>query len=150
MLIKTHLLFAFTLGLIAIQYFNPANQILFMLLILLGAMLPDVDHPNSYLGRKIKVVSWFFKHRGFFHSLLILPVISFLLYYLLNTSRFTLPLLIGYTTHLAGDMLTKEGIQPFTPISSWTWRVGLFRVGSIAEYIIFGALLVTSGYLLIH
>jgi inner membrane protein len=147
---KTHVAFAALFALIALKYVAVSHQILFFLLVLFGALLPDIDHPKSTIGKYFKIIGKLFKHRGIFHSLFALPLITLLVYWLFDTTRFTFPLLLGYTSHLIGDMLSKEGIKPFTPLSNWTWRGGVFRVGSPTEFIILGLLLALDGYLLLH
>ena len=148
MLYYTHLAFGFLLGLLGIKYFGVQNQILFIILVLFAALLPDIDSPNSKLGSKVKIISLFFKHRGILHSLLILPVISFILFYF-NFSRFSLPILIGYLSHLIGDSITKEGIMLFSPFSKFRIK-GFIKTGGIIEHIIFLVLIVLSGYFLLQ
>lgn len=36
--------------------------------VIIGAILPDIDHPKSIIGR-FNLFSYFMKHRGFAHSL---------------------------------------------------------------------------------
>ena len=148
MLYYTHLAFGFLLGLVGINYFNIQNQILFIILVLFAALLPDIDSPNSKLGSKVKIISLFFKHRGILHSLLILPVISLILLYF-NYSRFSLPVLIGYVSHLIGDSITKEGIMLFSPLSKFRIK-GFIKTGGIIEHIIFIVLVVISGFYLLQ
>ena len=147
MLFYTHLALAFLFGLIGISYFHPSNQILFIILVLFGGLLPDVDSSKSKLGSKVKVISIFFKHRGIFHSLLILPVIAFLLYYF-GYSHFALPIIIGYVSHFVGDIVTKEGLMLLYPLSDFRIK-GMIRTGGFIEKIIFIALLLMSGYFLL-
>ena len=148
MLYYTHLAFGFLLGLSGIRYFNIQNQILFIILVLFAALLPDIDSPNSKLGSKIKVISLFFKHRGILHSLLILPLIYLVLFYF-DYSRFALPLLIGYLSHLIGDSITKEGIMLFSPFSKFKIK-GFIKTGGITEHITFILLVFISGFYLLQ
>lgn len=150
MLFITHLAFAFLVGLIAISTLHPSHEILFILLVLSAAGLPDLDHPNSTFGKKVRIFSWFFSHRGFMHSVLILPLIALLFTWLFKSTQFTVPLLIGYTSHLIGDMVSYEGIKPFTPLSSMRWRLGWFRVGSAAEYVVLGFIICASVFFLLR
>ena len=64
---KTHLLFGMFLGLLVLPILNPNNSILFVMLVLIGSALPDIDHPNSKVGKWFKPIGWLFEHRGFFH-----------------------------------------------------------------------------------
>ena len=146
MMFYTHLIFAFFFSLISVRYLHPNNQILFVILVLIGGSLPDLDHPNSKLGRYFKIINMFLKHRGILHSLLVLPIISLLLYYF-DYGYFSLPIIVGYFSHLVGDAITKEGIKPFHPISSFRVN-GFIRVGGFSEVVLFIVILFLSGYFL--
>ena len=141
MMFKTHLAFGFLVGLFSISHFHPSNQILFLVLVVFASILPDIDHPKSKLGKYFKPIGFLFEHRGFFHSLFVLPVIALLLYLLTKNFVYCLPILIGYSSHLITDMLTKEGIMPFHPLSRKAIR-GFMYTGKGAEYILFIVLLV--------
>ncbi|BGI51163.1 MAG: metal-dependent hydrolase [Arsenophonus endosymbiont of Ceratovacuna japonica] len=99
---------------------------LFYLLIgaLLGSLLPDIDHPSSYFGRLFRFISIpiyrICGHRNFTHSLLIWLFIMLLftqfsnIYWFYNT--LTQAFLLGYLSHLIGDMLTVKGIPFLWPM----------------------------------
>jgi len=147
---RTHLAFGALFALAFMSISPVSNQLLFFLIALFGSLLPDIDHPHSWLGRRVKVVSWFFKHRGFIHSIFIIPLITLLISYFFHTNQYTIPLLVGYVSHLVGDMLSQEGIAPFTPFFKKQWKIQLFRVGSTIELILFFSILIADGYLLLH
>ncbi|MBB1390221.1 metal-dependent hydrolase [Shewanella sp. SG44-6] len=96
-----------------------AQTLVLMPVAIFGALLPDIDHPNSTFGRRIRpvstVLSWF-SHRGITHSIW---AIAGSLYVL---SAFDLSMLwihaltIGYVSHLLGDSITPAGIKPFWPV----------------------------------
>ncbi len=148
MLFYTHLILAFAAGLLSISYFHPQNQILFMVILLFGAIIPDIDHPKSKFGSYFKLINWLFKHRGMFHSILILPLIALILS-LFDYSRFSVPLIIGYLTHLIGDITTKEGIRPLHPLFKFR-LAGFMKTGGLIEKLIFLFLLILSGYVLLN
>ncbi|MDQ1237346.1 MAG: metal-dependent hydrolase [Wigglesworthia glossinidia] len=89
-------------------------------------LLPDIDHPGSFLGRKISwistTISKIFGHRGFTHSLF-----SLLFFYILIFSipsihdvlplDFSYALLLGYFSHILADTLTPSGVPIFWPLS---------------------------------
>lgn len=94
----------------------------------LGSLFPDIDLKNSYISKRYsflyKNIGRNFKHRGFTHSLLSLLSLSyffnFLLLYTNNNIVFTYlssGFFVGYLSHLFLDLLTKEGIEIFYPIS---------------------------------
>ncbi len=148
MMFKTHLAFGFLVGLLGIKYIHPSNQILFMALCMFGAALPDIDHPKSVVGRKVKIVAMLFEHRGFWHSLFVLiPLLVVSLYFVSRINAYAL--LLGYVSHLAIDCLTYEGIMPLHPLSRFRIK-GIMRTGAGAEFVILIALLITDAYLLIN
>jgi len=124
----THLIFGFLVGTIFIKYFGSSSPLIFMILVLLGSLLPDIDHPNSKLGKFVKPIGWVVEHRGFFHSLLFLFLIT-----LVSISFFKQPyaLPLGALSHLISDSFTKQGIKVFFPFK---FRLNGFIVtGSIVE-----------------
>jgi len=146
MLYRTHLALAFFAGMLTLPLFSPGNQILFLLIIMFSALLPDVDHPNSKIGRYLKPIGFLFEHRGFFHS--IFPVILFV--FLLTTfgkNVYIWPFVIGYCSHLVGDLVTRQGIMPFHPLSRMR-ITGWLKTGSGMESIILVALVAVDAYLL--
>lgn len=88
--------------------------------VVLGALLPDIDHPQSYLGRRLKILSVpihrIFGHRGFTHSPLSLLILGGIMavFWAKNPLLFA-GILIGYFSHLLGDMLTPMGIPLLYP-----------------------------------
>ncbi|HME87277.1 MAG TPA: metal-dependent hydrolase [Candidatus Nanoarchaeia archaeon] len=148
MLFKTHIAIAFLFGLLSISFLNPHNQILFIVLVMFGGLLPDIDHPKSKIG-KYTPIAFLFEHRGFFHSFLVIPVIVVLLYFVFDLPSFAVPIAIGYISHLTSDAVTKEGIMPLHPISRKRIN-GMIRTGGILEFFIFVSVVILSGYLLLH
>lgn len=141
MMFKTHLAFGFFAGLVAMPFLHPHNQILFMTLVLLAAMLPDIDHPKSKLGKYFKPIGYLFEHRGFFHSLFFVVITLLLTKIIFKDIIFVYAVVIGHLSHLIADALTKEGIMPFHPWSR-TRVNGFIKTGTFAEYIIFIILVV--------
>ncbi len=146
MLGKTHLLMGIFLSLFFLNYFNTffssnifsLQKILFVLFLLLGSLLPDIDEKNSIIGRYFKFLNVFFKHRGFFHSVLFL-LLSFLILFPINTF-IALGLLFGMISHILLDALSREGIKfPFVKKRIKGW----IKVGSWSE-ILFDVLLISA------
>lgn len=86
----------------------------------LGSLLPDIDHPKSWLGRRIRpvslLISKIFGHRGITHSLL--AVIGCLLCLrFIGKANFATAVMVGYLSHLLCDSLTKRGVPLL-----WPWR----------------------------
>src|SRR3989344_789769 len=134
MLFKTHLAFGFLLGLFAIPLLNPDNQLLFMMIILIGSIFSDIDHPKSKLGKKIKIIGFLFEHRGFFHSFIFLILI-----YAFN---------IGFISHLIADIANNMGIMPFHPFSKFRIS-GFIKTGALLETLLFFVLILLDIYKLI-
>lgn len=145
---RTHMLFGFLVGLFAIGILHPSNQILFIFLVVLGALLPDIDHPESKVGSKVKIVGKMFEHRGFFHSLF--AVVLFVVPFWYFTSRiYAYAILIGVVSHLAADVISHMGIMPFAPLSKLKLR-GFIKTNSVGENIILVVVFCLSVWKLIN
>lgn len=109
----------------------------------IGALLPDIDHPQSAVGRRIQFLSVplakVFGHRGVTHSLL---AVAGVLFALLHWSGYGPgiigPLCVGYLSHLAGDMLTPSGVPLLWPLRR-TFSMNMFRTGSPVETLMVSA-----------
>jgi inner membrane protein len=105
----------------------------------IGGLLPDIDHPQSALGRRIPWVSIplsaVFGHRGFTHSLLAVLMVMLLLIAIpipASWQWIVYPLCIGYLSHLLGDAVTASGIPLLYP---WRRKFGypLLPINTIKE-----------------
>lgn len=146
MMFKTHVAFGFLIGLLSISYLMPGNQILFILLVMIGASIPDIDHPRSKLGKYLKPINFLFEHRGFFHSLFMLFVVYMVVYFIKKI--YALPLAIGFLSHIISDAITKQGIMPLHPFSRVRIR-GFIGTGSAIEYLFFILFVAADVYLMI-
>ncbi|MFI4853217.1 MAG: metal-dependent hydrolase [Candidatus Makana argininalis] len=92
--------------------------------ILLTCLLPDIDHPKSFIGKRIKWLSLplnkILGHRGFTHSLFI--VISFIFFFKINFFlKKVIPvdafqaMMLGYISHIISDIITPLGVPIFWP-----------------------------------
>ncbi len=111
MIAPTHVAFALTLG----NLFGIEGIVL--KLMLLGSILPDIDHPQSFIGKCLNPLSipinMKFGHRQFVHSLLLWGSLSFLGYY------FWKPLMwfsVGGVTHCFLDCWNLQGVQLLLPL----------------------------------
>lgn len=101
----------------------------------IGALFPDIDEPNSTIGRRIPgsfLVKFLFGHRGFWHSLLAAALVYFLL---LGIASNTIAVLFvaGYISHLLLDAMTPSGVPFLYPIKH-SYTLNLIRTGGISEY----------------
>lgn len=116
MMFITHLSFSFLLGLLIIRYADVSlNPFVFMFILLMATLIPDIDYPGSFLGKKLKLSFLSFKHRGFFHSITPGVILSIILFLFIQNSYYALAVLLGFASHLLLDSLTKTGIAPFWP-----------------------------------
>jgi inner membrane protein len=105
--------------------------------VLMGAIFVDLDSWNSKVGRKFRFLSWFFRHRGFLHSLTACLLLS------LFAGLFSLWLCFGFfvgcVSHLFLDALTLRGVALFWPFGL---RLrGFIRSGGWIEDVVFVLLL---------
>lgn len=104
----------------------------------IGSLIPDIDHPNSFLGKKVKIISVvinkIFGHRGITHT----PLICFLfgaLLLLLGSyfnglsqiiySQFAIGIIVGYLSHLIMDGFTISGIPLLYPLTKKNYNLSL-------------------------
>lgn len=102
---------------------------------LLTCLLPDIDHPKSTLGQRLKWISQpiarAFGHRGFTHSLLAV-LAGVALFQLKVPKEWVIPadvfqgLVLGYLSHIAADMLTPAGVPLLWPCR-WRFRLPLLN-----------------------
>ncbi|MBD3259893.1 hypothetical protein GF371_04665 [Candidatus Woesearchaeota archaeon] len=147
---RTHLAFGFLAGLLSLNYIRPSNYIIYFAVILFAALLPDTDHPESNINKKIPVFKFFsyiFKHRGFLHTLWI-PLIVFVLLYKFGYYQYGIAVAVGYGAHLLSDSLTKAGINFIHPLKQFRIQ-GFVETGGLLEYLICGLVIVASVFLLI-
>ena len=105
-------------------------------LAVLGALLPDIDHPKSWVGRRLRplshAVAAVFGHRGVTHSLVAVAGCGLLLLNEGVPRQVVAPLVVGYLSHLLGDLLTPGGLRLAWPFRG-TWALPLCRTGSVLE-----------------
>ncbi len=116
----------------------------------IAALLPDVDHSSSFLGKRTKIFS-FLKHRGLTHSILGLVLLYYILYalkiyYFPQIGPFINYILIGCGSHIFLDMLTPSGIRLFYPLKKRV-KIPLIKTGSAWENVFMFAMLGLIGYL---
>jgi len=146
-----------------LHLFQPS--IILMMILAMASLLPDIDHPGSYISNAnsfTKFVSLtltkdtkLVQHRGFFHSIygaILVTIIASIIFIFFNPFQGFSPLLLiliffmGYIFHLIGDSLTKSGIN-------WLWKnekyhfSGFISTGGQLEAIFMYALLFFIGYM---
>lgn len=119
----------------------------------IGALLPDIDHPSSWVGRRLRVISRplaaMIGHRGVTHSVLaVIACRAFLRWQGLRRAMID-PLVVGYLSHLAADLVTTSGLRLAWP-SKRRQAVPLCRTGSFGKSIIVTAVVIGSGAALLR
>ncbi len=153
MLAQTHICFSLLFSIITYPYLTLFNiQITFLLyaiILVISSLLPDIDCATAKLGKRIKIISYVFEHRGIFHSIWPLIVMFFLIFNQANEFMVSviIAVMVGYTSHLLLDMLTPQGIRLLYPSKlKIRWFID---VGSFIEKIICIILLITDIALLL-
>ncbi len=129
-------------------HLSVANPV-YLGLAVVGSLLPDVDHPKSWVGRRSRPVSTAIAatlgHRGVTHSAIAVVVLIVLLSQAGYRRGLVSALALGYLSHLAADMMTPRGLRLAWPLRR-TWGFPLCRAGSPAEPLIVLALVTGIGW----
>ena len=144
----THAAFGLLVGLVAFSSFSFSPP-LFVVLVVFGSLLPDVDSEGSKINKILPVTRWvpyLFKHRGFFHSGFPAMLI-YILFLLFGFKEIGIALTIGYLSHLFLDGLTKMGINLLHPLSTLHVR-GFVETGGIVETFVFLGFVLVDGLFL--
>lgn len=139
---------------------NIFSQASYLVIILVGSLLPDIDHTKSIIGKALwpvsKAISQKYAHRTITHSLLFL-FSSTLIFWFINNYFLKIPeastiLFFSVFSHFLLDMITIQGIPLFYPFiknpcvipGKLEWRLssGNLRQEGIA-FFMFGLLLFT-------
>ncbi len=150
MIFRTHILFSFFIALFLVKILELKNPVLFIAILCLFGILPDIDYHKSKVGRKAKILShvinFIFGHRGIFHSVFV-PLLFYLFFLLINQKILGLAALLGYISHLFLDSFTIAGIKPLYPVYNKKIK-GFIKTGSFIETILFFVVLILCVFLL--
>jgi len=131
MLFRTHVLFGVFVWFVLGRFVEMPFFVLFF--VLLGSVFVDVDSCSSRVGRKVWFLSWWFRHRGFFHSLVGALFFSTLIGLISLWGGFGF--FVGYLSHLFLDGWTRMGLKMFWPFG---FRIrGFVKSGSWVEDVLF-------------
>ncbi|AQU80466.1 hypothetical protein AJGP001_14770 [Planococcus faecalis] len=116
----------------------------------LGAVIPDICHGGSKIGRSLpvlsKIINGLFGHRTFTHSLLFLALIAWLLSKFMPVEAISAGLLVGMISHIVLDMATKRGVKFFFPFK-WTVHFPITATtGGASESLVFALLSLLTVY----
>jgi inner membrane protein len=114
-----------------------------------GSLLPDIYHPKSWVGKRLRplssLIAAIFGHRGATHSLLAVAGCGWLLLNDGYSRAIVVPVLVGYLSHLAGDLLTPRGLRLTWPFKG-SWALPLCRSGSFLEPLVVASCLLLALY----
>ncbi|WEV56356.1 metal-dependent hydrolase [Ligilactobacillus acidipiscis] len=151
---KTHLVSTVVVGL-PVMASGGQVDVLNMGMLVLGSLLPDIDHPQSFLGKRNKIASGLtnkaFGHRKATHSLAALVLVYWLMsviaaHYLTSRGIYTpFWLTFGYLCHLLEDSFSRDGVN-------WLWpkkrkathgahQVVFYKTGGLGEYLVLGLMI---------
>lgn len=98
--------------------------VLALAMVVFGALLPDMDHPKSFINKKLfvtKAVGMVAQHRGLLHSGLAVVLAFLASYWLFSILGFgsgaAYWLGFGYFAHLVADSFNITGVKWFQPFS---------------------------------
>lgn len=117
MMFITHMSVALFAGLLKVRLIPiPINKYAFLLIVVFASLLPDID-TDSFISRKLKLktLSHFFKHRGFFHSIIPMVFLIILAFLITQNIYYSLAVFIGFASHLFFDSFTTKGTTLFWP-----------------------------------
>jgi inner membrane protein len=102
----------------------------------IGVILPDIDEPNSYIGKKMIFISkllklFKLKHRTFTHS----PFLPLLVSLFVIIHPIFLFIAFGIFMHIIEDFLTTAGVPLFYLLYKKRLSLKLFKTGSLFEFI---------------
>jgi len=142
MIARTHLAFGFLIALLIsplLSLSSITNKLIFISLVLISSILPDIDQPNSKISKNIpilsQIISILSKHRGIFHSLFLAITFSAAIFFFISP-LFSLAVLIGYLSHLLIDGFTKKGINFLHPFGHLHLS-GFIETGTYSETVVF-------------
>jgi len=143
MLLKTHM--AFAVFLIILFFGHVTHPWIFIIMVLIATVLPDLDSNLSSFGRHLifKPLQLLTKHRGIVHSFsfaILISIIIAIFWPILSLGFF-----LGYSVHLICDSFTRDGIQPF-----WPFKIkssGYITTGGKIEETLFFTLIILDIFL---
>lgn len=148
---KTHIAGGLAAGALYLSFEGAVeHEALFIGSLALGALLPDIDHTGSSIGRKVplidNIISTIFGHRSFTHSFLFLVLVFFLFQQISWPKEIESGILLGMFSHMVLDMLTKQGIKFLWPLKINIGIPGGIRTGGAFEKGFFSVLVVYLCY----
>lgn len=148
MLYKTHIVVTYALSLPILVSTNSLT-IGNVVALGIGSILPDIDHPKSYIGNRTRGISdgvrMIFGHRGLAHSIAGIFFFLFIVRWLLSSLQLPLEwadwIIFGYTAHLIEDSFSMTGVAWLQPVYNKRMHSGFkiinYTTGKSSERILF-------------
>lgn len=120
----------------------------------ISALLPDLDHKDSFISRRLFFLSFFMAklgHRQFTHSILgvlLFAAITAISFSYFQIAHLVIPAVAGYFSHLVIDAFTLAGVPFFYPKRK-RYTLGLVPTNSLLEIFLFRPALIGLGIFLI-
>ncbi|MFJ5964581.1 metal-dependent hydrolase [Bacillus sp. NPDC093026] len=115
-----------------------------------GALIPDLCHTKSKIGRKFPLLSTLissvFGHRTFTHSLLFMLIIYLIATTYIPNDSLRFGLLVGIASHLLLDAGTVNGIKFLFPATIKVRLPFYVKTGSTGEQVVLAALTIVTCY----
>jgi len=153
LLSSTHILTGVLVGLLLGQDSQPLETIAMAGAAGIGALLPDIDHPYSIVGRRSGLAGGALRlavgHRGALHSGLVAAIMfGAALAISGQYQSLALASAAGYASHIVLDALTIQGVPLLWP-SRRRFRLLALRTGGMVERVIFIVLILILGWMVL-
>ncbi|MBO0481521.1 metal-dependent hydrolase [Candidatus Enterococcus courvalinii] len=142
MMYKNHLLVSNAVA-IPIMGFTDSLTVSSVVALSLGALLPDIDEPESFIGRRTRGLSDLLKivfgHRGITHSLVFIVFVGLLIIPTASKIGFVsfgIWFTVGVFLHIFEDSFSNGGVNWLLPISEKTYHLPIYSTGSLIEFMI--------------
>lgn len=136
----SHIMVSLCIGAATAAYTNLPFTVSYTAGVVIGSLLPDIDEPNSYVGRRSfgmsTKVKEAFGHRGMTHSLVVWGAVAAIVL-IESSSLFSLGFLLGYLFHILEDFLSIQGVPLLWPFQTKRYKLPLYRTGGIVEKLLF-------------
>ncbi|PCK20037.1 hypothetical protein CEY02_15465 [Bacillus pumilus] len=146
---KTHIMGGIAAS-TAVAYYYGLDPITMTAAGSVGALIPDLCHTKSKIGRKFPLLSTLissvFGHRTFTHSLLFLLIIYFIATTYIPNDSLSIGLLVGMASHLILDAGTVNGIKFLFPATIKVRLPFYVKTGSTGEQVVLAALTIVTCY----
>lgn len=148
----THALAGLCIGLAMAQTSQPLGGVAMGLAASVGALLPDIDHPRSIVGRRAGFIGGALRlaisHRGMLHSGIAAAIVVLVALLAPAVARsYALAAAAGYSSHILLDALTVQGVPLFWP-SRRRFSILPLRTGGLIEMILRGSLFILVLYII--